>query len=190
MPSYSSLSDPKAYHVLAYGTLLGSTIFQTFIGGPVAFKALPRPSFSQLQTAIFPIFFTMQSALPVALALTWPGVKLAETALGGVAVRKGAGLSGLMQRENLWDALIPVAVMFGTSVLNLAVFGPATTKVMKERKHQETRDGKRYYEAGPKSPEMQKLNTRFATLHGISSLSNVLGLVAMIYYGFTLAEQI
>jgi len=122
--------------------------------------------------------------------LTWPGVKLAETALGGVAVRKAAGFSGLMQRENLWDALIPVAVMFGSSVLNLAIFGPATTKVMKERKHQETRDGKRYYEAGPKSPEMQKLNTRFATLHGVSSLSNVLGLVAMIYYGFTLAEQI
>lgn len=54
----------------------------------------------------------------------------------------------------------------------------------------ETRDGKKYYDAGPKSPEMQRLNSQFARLHGVSSLSNVLGLAAMIYYGFVLAERV
>lgn len=44
----------------------------------------------------------------------------------------------------MWDALIPIGVMFGTNLLNLLYLGPATTKVMKERKHQgeaATQDG-------------------------------------------------
>lgn len=135
MPSYSSLTDPKAYHILSYGTLLGCTVFQTFIGGPVAFKALPRPSFSSLQSAIFPVFFALQTALPVALALTWPGEKAAEIA-GTIALRKNAGIHGFFRQENLWDGLIPVGIMFGTALLNMAILGPATMKVMKERKHQ------------------------------------------------------
>lgn len=53
----------------------------------------------------------------------------------------------------------------------------------------ETRDGKRYYDPGPKTPEMQRLNSSFAKLHGASSLSNVVGLGAMVLYAFTLAEM-
>lgn len=52
----------------------------------------------------------------------------------------------------------------------------------------ETRDGKKYYDEGPKSPEMQRLNASFGKLHGISSALNLLGTFAMIYYGATLAE--
>ena len=53
----------------------------------------------------------------------------------------------------------------------------------------ETRDGKRYYEAGPKSEEMQKLNSSFTYLHSAASLSNLVGTGAMILYGFVLAEK-
>lgn len=52
----------------------------------------------------------------------------------------------------------------------------------------ETRDGKKYYDEGPKSAEMQRLNASFGKLHGISSALNLLGTFAMIYYGATLAE--
>jgi hypothetical protein len=135
MPNFASLSDPKAYHILAYGTLLGSTVFQTFIAGPVAFKALPRPSFSSLQSAIFPVFFSIQTALPLVLALTWPGSKVLSAA-GGFAVRENAGFKGFLHNDNLYSGLIPVGIMLGTAVLNLLVLGPTTMKVMKERKHQ------------------------------------------------------
>ncbi|KAI6867179.1 hypothetical protein KC338_g4513 [Hortaea werneckii] len=188
MPSLSSISDPKAYHIITYGTLLGSNIFQTFLAGPLAFKALPRPSFSTLQTAIFPPYFALQTALPLVLALTWPGEKLAG--LGGQALRSNAGWRGVLQEDNMWDALIPIGVMFGTNLLNLLYLGPATTKVMKERKHQETRDGKKYYDPGLKSQEMQRLNSSFSKLHGASSLSNVVGLAAMLFYGVVLAEKL
>jgi hypothetical protein len=54
----------------------------------------------------------------------------------------------------------------------------------------ETRDGKRYYDPAPHSNEMRKLNTSFATIHGISSLLNLGGYLATIWYGVTLAGRI
>lgn len=134
MPSVSSLSDPTAYHILTYGTLLGSNIQNTFLAGPLAFKVLPRPQFSTLQQAIFPPYFAFQTALPIVLALTWPGVKSA--ALGGATMREHAGPRGLLEEQYMWTALAPIALMCGTSLLNLVLLGPATTNVMKQRKHQ------------------------------------------------------
>lgn len=129
MPFLASLTDPKPYHILTYGTLLGSNLFQTFINGPLAYNALPRPSFSTLQTAIFPVYFGIQTALPVVLALTWPGER-------SVAGHVNSGFKGLLAEENKWTALTPIALMFVTNLANLVWLGPATTKVMKERKHQ------------------------------------------------------
>lgn len=54
----------------------------------------------------------------------------------------------------------------------------------------ETRDKVKYYEPGPKTPEMQRLNSSFSKLHGASSLLNLAGLFAMFYYGATLAEKL
>lgn len=61
---------------------------------------------------------------------------------------------------------------------------------MKERKHQETRDGKKSYDKGPQSTEMERLNRRFATLHGMSSLLNLGTIVACVWYGFVLGEAL
>jgi len=52
----------------------------------------------------------------------------------------------------------------------------------------ETRDGKKYYDPGEKSPEMKRLNSSFGKLHGVSSGLNLLGTFAMFYYGATLAD--
>lgn len=85
--------------------------------------------------------------------------------------------------------------------------GPETTRIMKERKHQgtkywldlrglllmivtETRDGKKSYDAGPHSTEMEKLNRSFGKMHGISSLINLGALISTVWYGFTLAARI
>ena len=53
----------------------------------------------------------------------------------------------------------------------------------------ETRDGKKYFDPGPKSTNMQRLNSSFAKLHGASALSNMIGLAAMLFYGAVLAER-
>lgn len=61
---------------------------------------------------------------------------------------------------------------------------------MKERKHQETRDGKKYYDQSPQSKEMQRLNKAFSRMHGVSALTNLVGLGVTVWYGFLLAERL
>ena len=47
-----------------------------------------------------------------------------------------AGIAGVLDPDNRWSVLAPIATIFLTGVANLAVVGPATTKCMKERKYQ------------------------------------------------------
>lgn len=102
---------------------------KSFVAGPVAYKALPRPQFSSLQQAIFPIYFSLQSALPVVLALTYPG---SNSSLGA----SPGGLRGFLAEKNRYSVFAPIITIFAISLSNLLILGPATTRIMKERKHQ------------------------------------------------------
>ena len=95
----------------------------------MAFKALPRPQFSSLQTAIFPFYFSLQSALPVILALTYPGST-------SVLAASPSGLKGFLAESNRYNVLLPIFLITAMNITNLLVLGPATTKIMRERKHQ------------------------------------------------------
>ena len=111
-----------------------------------------------------------------------------------------------MAEKNRMNVLLPIVTIFATSILNLAYVGPATTKIMKDRKHQgmliinnrdgvchhkaplietlETRDGKKSYDPAPHSKEMMKLNKAFGRMHGVSSLLNMVGFCTTVFYGF------
>lgn len=52
------------------------------------------------------------------------------------------------------------------------------------------RDGKQWYEEGPKSDEMRALSKKFGILHGVSSLLNLGTIIATVAYGFTLGSRI
>lgn len=52
----------------------------------------------------------------------------------------------------------------------------------------EKKDGKRSYDSPPHSEEMTVLNKKFAQVHGISSLLNIVTLVATVVYGFHLSS--
>ncbi|KAJ5492598.1 hypothetical protein N7539_001344 [Penicillium diatomitis] len=196
------MTDPRPYHVLSYGTLLGTQVFQTsqsFVGGIVAFRALPRPQFATLQTAIFPVYFSMQTALPIVVALT--------------ASRQGQalGLPGLLAPENRMNTLLPMATVAITGLINMFVLRPLTVKTMRERKHQgkllsplspdlrsfsykilapETRDGKKSYDAPPHSKEMMALNKKFGRIHGLSSMVNMVSFIATVWYGAILSKRL
>lgn len=98
---------------------------QSFIGGVLAFKTIPRPQFSALQQKIFPIYFGMQTAVPVFLALTYPS-----------AGSTPSGIQGTLAEPNRWTVLAPLATMFITGVANMAFIRPAIENIMKERKLQ------------------------------------------------------
>jgi len=82
-------------------------------------------------TKIFPVYFSMQTALPVVMALTYPGTTRATSYAGSIG-----GVSGLLNPENRWGVLVPIAGIFLSGLANLAVVGPATTKCMERRKAQ------------------------------------------------------
>lgn len=152
------------------------------MAGIVAYNALPRAQFSTLQQATFPYYFAMQTALPILLALTLP----AEPTV--ISTRPGS-LAGVLDPDNRLHVLTPLAIMLVTALANVAYLGPATTTCLRQRKHHETRDGKRYHDAGPHSQEMQLLNKKFNYLHGASSLINLVGWGAMVWYGFHLGDR-
>ncbi|KAG6011395.1 hypothetical protein E4U43_008348 [Claviceps pusilla] len=175
----SILVSAAPYHIISYGALLGTSIFHSFINGPTVFTVVERPVFSKIQAKLFPIYFGMQTAIPVVLALTFPG-----NALLGVS----SGPSGLLETSSRWESLAPIATMFVTGLINLVVMLPATNNVIKERRGQAKRDGKEYYEEGPHSEEMRALSKKFGKLHGISSLLNLFTVGAAVAYGFTLGS--
>ena len=72
----------------------------------------------------------MQTALPVVLALTYPG---SRNPLG-----PASSLSGTFAESNRWSVLAPLATMFVSGLVNLVYVGPATTKIMRDRKVQGT----------------------------------------------------
>ncbi|KAH7382202.1 hypothetical protein BKA66DRAFT_463986 [Pyrenochaeta sp. MPI-SDFR-AT-0127] len=182
MSSLSSFKSPATYHLLSYGTLLGSTLFQSFISGVVAFRVLPRPQFSTLQKHTFPIYFTLQTLTPIAMLFTYPS--------GASSLVPILSSSSKIQTSTDKLSAWLIGTMFVTALVNWAYVGPQTTKIMGLRKHQETRDGKKSYDAGPHSKEMQELNKRFGILHGVSTLINLGGLGAMIWYGGVLGEAL
>ena len=182
MPDTSIFLSAAPYHILSYGTLLGTEVFQSFVAGIVSYRALPRAQFATLQTALFPVYFYMQIGLPVAMALTYPAERTATTTLP-------SGFAGVFHPDNRIQVLTPLAIVFVTAVANKVYIQPATTKTMRERKHQETRDGKKAYDAGPHSDAMQALNRKFGILHGASSLVNIFACIATVWYGFTLADR-
>jgi hypothetical protein len=173
MPFIHRIFSPSTYHVLFYGILLGTQFFQSFVNGIVAFRTLARPHFSQLQQKIFPIYFALQSVLPLLVWYTSPGLR----------ARRGT---------TWWDAsaATSMTVVFLTGLLNLAVVGPWTTKVMRERKKQESKDGKKYYEEGEQSVEMVRLNKRFGMVHGVSSTLNLVAIGASVWYAGVLGERV
>jgi len=88
------------------------------------FRTLERPQFGAVQFKLFPIYFSLQTAAPVVLALTHPNN-------GGLL-----NISGIMEPANKWGALVPIATMFVTGLLNLAALLPATGRVKERRRAQ------------------------------------------------------
>ncbi|ORY70159.1 uncharacterized protein BCR38DRAFT_503287 [Pseudomassariella vexata] len=174
----SLIFSPVPYHILSYGTLLGTQFFHTFINAIASFKVLERPQFGLLQRAIFPAYFGMQTVIPVALAVTYPATRITRS-----------GISGVLDETNRWSVLAPLATVFVTGLINWAYLLPATNAVTAKRRQQEKKDGKQSWDAPPHSQEMVALNKNFGQLHGLSSLLNVVSFIATVTYSFTLASR-
>ncbi|BGP18981.1 hypothetical protein JCM10213_002599 [Rhodosporidiobolus nylandii] len=159
---YRTLVHPRSLYQLTLGTALGTTLWHSFLGGPIAYKTLPRAQFGNLQAALFPKFFAIQSLSSAALLALTHRVK-------------GLNLERVKGDKQLWALL----VMLATGVGNWAVVGPWTSRVMKRRHRKERIEGHEYNDPAA-SDSMRALNSTFAKLHGVSSLLNLAFAVAAI----------
>ncbi|KAI1331260.1 hypothetical protein F5Y16DRAFT_361034 [Xylariaceae sp. FL0255] len=179
MADRSLLFSPAPYHILSYGTLLGTQFFHTFVNAIASFKVLARPQFAILQRAIFPAYFGIQSAAPLLLALTYPG-----------RIGSSGGVSGVLQPENRWGVLVPLTTACVMGLVNLLYLLPETNKVTARRRQQEIKDGKQSWDKAPQSEQMIALNKKFGMLHGISSLLNLVTFISTVVYGVHLSSRI
>ncbi|KAK4056341.1 hypothetical protein OIO90_002785 [Microbotryomycetes sp. JL221] len=165
-PVTSARTLRGAYSVVL-GTVLGSTLWHSYIGGPVAFKALPRQQFGHLQSKLFPKFFLLQAAAS-GLLLHWH--------------RR----AGKLHRAS-WNAWL-LTVMVSTGLLNLLFVGPWTTAIMKRRHKLERLEGKSYSDK-PASSAMTELNKKFGIAHSVSSLANMGFTFAIIAHALSVGEH-
>lgn len=182
--SITSILAPA--HLLAFSTLLGTQLYQSFVVTKVAHQALPRPSFISLQKRVFPIYFRTQSLLLVLAVVTSPPY----------------GPLSLLQRKQDIGAF---AVASFIALLNLFIFGPRTNQLMTNRAHQgmcqgkvnwllltenqATRDAKTHTGSETTSDEMTALNRRFSKAHAMSIHLNLVTIGATLWYGWQLSMR-
>ncbi|KAI9703348.1 MAG: hypothetical protein M1836_007915 [Candelina mexicana] len=202
------LTSLAPYHIFAYGTLLGSQLYQSFILTKLNFRTLPAPHFNALNKKVFPIYFQLQTGLVVLTALTHPPLSLFS----------------VWQRG--WSESVPLSFALGMAVLNLRVWGPETERVRVERGRQgvcgsstphlylvthlgkgggmsiytdftnshvirkETRDGRKYDDTEHQSEKMKKVNREFKRAHAMVIHLNAIAMLATVWYGVSLAGRI
>lgn len=104
-------------HLLAFSTLLGTELYQTFVITKVCYNALPRSAFTTLQKHIFPLYFQGQTALLVVVAATVPP----------------HGPVSFVGSRFDW---VPLLIAGVTAGLNFMLYGPRTRQAMIDRIHQ------------------------------------------------------
>ncbi|KAJ5856458.1 uncharacterized protein N7529_010402 [Penicillium soppii] len=168
-------------HLISYGILLGSQVFQTFFNGILAYKGLSRPFFGVHQGAIFPVYFSLQSFLPVLVALT--------------GAQKNQSMSPLNVLTPLYWCMTAVST---AGLINLIIFRPLTQEAVKARNQQGNGHHKlvrspfntKDRQTSPifVSREKKILDRRFMYIHATSICINIGGLLATIQYGTSLAK--
>ncbi|KAF2179444.1 hypothetical protein K469DRAFT_641340 [Zopfia rhizophila CBS 207.26] len=158
-------------HVLAYSTLVGTELYQTFVMTKVCYQELPRSAFTTLQKRVFPIYFQGQSLLLLLTAVTFPP----------------HGPLSLVMKKGDW---ISFAIAGVTAALNLFIYGPRTRQIMIDRIHQETRDGGKFNDPTGVSEQMRLLNRAFSRNHAMSIHLNLITIGATLWYGWRLASRL
>ncbi|KAF6766083.1 hypothetical protein DFP72DRAFT_6660 [Ephemerocybe angulata] len=165
-----ALANLDGLYIVGYAWLFGMSLWISFFGGVIAFRALPRQQFGALQHKTFPVYFVQSILLSGALLAAW--------------VFKHPDVATHALKP--WYVDVFQAYALGTVLvcqgLNYFVIGPMTSKIMFQRHKQEKEEGKVYNEPGV-SAEMKALNRRFGSLHGISSLFNLFSVIALGIHG-------
>ncbi|TFY52071.1 hypothetical protein EVJ58_g10215 [Rhodofomes roseus] len=142
--------------------------------GPIAYRALPRHQFGALQHRVFPIYFVQSIVASAVLLVLW------VRAHPAVSAHLSPAVADVAQTYTLSSVLVMQSA-------NHFVAGPLTSKIMFDRHKLEKAEGKSYSEEGV-SDAMKALNSKFSTLHGVSSLLNLFAVIALLFHGLWISN--
>ncbi|KAL2540444.1 Late [Abeliophyllum distichum] len=170
----------KLAHLLCFSTAWGAALWVTFIGGIIMFKNLPRHQFGNLQSKMFPAYFSMVGVC----------CAVAVAAFGYLHPWKASTAAEKYQLGFLMAA-------FAFNLSNLVVFTPMTIKMMKQRHkiEKEANIGEetgwtKNQEVAKKNPKLAAMNKKFGMIHGLSSLANIMSFCSLAMHSWYLAGKI
>jgi hypothetical protein len=149
-------------HLLSFSTWFGTIFFTTFIAGITMFNNLPRQTFGKLQAKLFPKYFTLSSIAILLQIITLKRLPLNST-LPSLAMKA-------------------LSVALASTLLNQFYIEPITTSQMLERHELENTFG------GQETNRYKTLKASFGKLHGFSSFTNLIAVLAAVVHGYVLSE--
>ncbi|KAL9262667.1 Transmembrane protein 205-like protein [Drosera capensis] len=178
--SQTLASTLKLAHLLCFSTAWGAALWVTFIGGIIMFKNLPRHQFGNLQSKMFPAYFSM---VGVSCAVS-------VAAFGYLHPWKAAGAAERYQ-------LVFLVASFLCNLANLFVFTPMTIQTMKQRHKVEREQNigdeigmSKNREVAKTNPQLAAINKKFGMIHGFSSLCNILSFGCLAMHSWYLAGKL
>ncbi|KAF5196507.1 Transmembrane protein [Thalictrum thalictroides] len=170
----------KLSHLLSFATAWGAALWVTFIGGIIMFKHLPRHQFGNLQSKMFPAYFSMVSIC----------CAISVACFGYIHPWKSSSATERYQLGFLLSA-------FAFNLTNLFVFTPMTIEMMKQRHKIEREENigeevgwTKNKEAAKKNPKLAAMNKKFGMIHGLSSLANIFSFGSLALHSWYLAGKI
>ncbi|XP_068663129.1 uncharacterized protein [Aristolochia californica] len=161
----------KLAHLLSFATAWGIGLWVTFIGGIIMFNNLPRHQFGNLQSKMFPAYFSTVSAC------------------GAISIAAFAYLHPWKTASSVERFQIGILLSsFAFNLTNLFVFTPMTVEIMRKRHKVEKEENigdevgwTKNREAAKANPKLAAMNKKFGMIHGLSSLANIMsfGCLAM-----------
>ncbi|KAJ5803821.1 uncharacterized protein N7518_000124 [Penicillium psychrosexuale] len=156
------------YHLLSYGALLGTELYQSFINTKICYQVLPMKEFIILQKRLFPIYFGTQVGLTALTAATYPPYSILSL------VKDPWGVASL--------CLIAL-----TGCLNWFVYGPRTTTAILVRR---ALQGSESTDADSDGSKVLRANRTFARNHAMAIHLNAIAMIATVFYGFSLSATL
>ncbi|KAM1169734.1 hypothetical protein PS2_031207 [Malus domestica] len=170
----------KLAHLLCFSTAFGAALWVTFIGGIIMFKNLPRHQFGNLQSKMFPAYFTMV------------GICLAVSA-GSFGYLHPWSSSSVADKYQLGFLLSA----FAFNLTNLFVFTPMTIEMMKQRHKVEKEQNigeevgwSKNVQVAKVNPKLAAMNKKFGMIHGLSSLANIFAFGSLAMHSWYLAGRL
>ncbi|MCO5599532.1 hypothetical protein L7F22_053638 [Adiantum nelumboides] len=178
--SYSPSVPLRLAYLLSFATAWGTSLWVTFIGGIIMFKHLPRHQFGNLQSRMFPAYFSL---VAVCAAICTAGFSIIHPWKGSSSTEK--------------NQLLSLVLSLTSTLANILVFEPLTIKTMRERHRVEREESigdevglSKNKEVAKRNPKLAKLNKKFGMVHGLSSLANLLSFGGFAVHSWYLASKL